>query len=324
MATICITGGNGMIGKQLANYLIQKEHKIIILSRNAARFSNKNITFKKWDISKQYIDPEALINTDVIIHLAGANVAEKRWTKKRKEEILSSRTESGRLLVKALQSNPNHVKTIISASAIGWYGPDNGKAFTEEMPYYPDFLGETCKLWEDSLHPLKNMGVRLITLRIGIVLSNEGGALREFKKPIQFGIAPILGSGKQIISWIHIYDLCRIFEKSISDTSMNGVYNATTPQPLSNKDFMLTLAKSMRNFFIPIHVPAFALKIALGEMSIEVLKSCTVSSAKIQQTGFQFLYPSLEAAVKQLSSPLIPLQEGDKAFLISTIIYFTT
>ncbi len=300
MAIICITGGNGMIGQQLANYLIQKEHKVIILSRNSSGSTNKNISYKKWDIRKGYIDPEAISHADVIIHLAGANVAEKRWTKRRKEEIVSSRTESGRLLVKALQSNPHQVKTIISASAIGWYGPDKDEAFTEDMPNYSDFLGDTCKKWEESLHSVKNMGIRLITIRIGIVLSNHGGALTEFKKPIQFGIAPILGSGKQIISWIHIYDLCRIFDKSISDTSINGVYNAASPQPISNKDFMLTLAKSMRNFFIPIHVPAFALKIALGEMSIEVLKSCRVSSAKIQQTGFHFIYPSLEAALTQL------------------------
>jgi len=171
------------------------------------------------------------------------------------------------------------------------------------MPHYPDFLGETCKKWEESLHPVRNMGIRLVTIRIGIVLSHEGGALREFRKPVQFGIAPILGNGKQIISWIHIDDLCRIFEKSMTDTNMHGIYNATAPQPISNKDFMLTLAKSMKKFFIPIHVPAFALKIALGEMSIEVLKSCTVSSDKLQQTRFQFLYPSLEAALNQLNQP---------------------
>lgn len=301
MAVICITGGNGMIGKHLANYLIQKEHKVIILSRTPASSSNNNITFKMWDIKKGYIDPEALSNTDAIIHLAGANVAEKRWTKRRKDEIVFSRTESGRLLVKALQSNPNRVKTIISASAIGWYGPDRGQVFTEEMPNYPDFLGDTCRKWEESLYPIKEMGIRLVTVRIGIVLSNNGGALAEFKKPISFGIAPTLGSGKQIISWIHIDDLCRIVERSIGDISMQGVYNATAPQPISNKDFMLTLAKKMRRFFIPVYVPAFALKIGLGEMSIEVLKSCTVSSAKLQQTGFRFIYPSLESALNQLN-----------------------
>ncbi|MFN5334748.1 MAG: TIGR01777 family oxidoreductase [Bacteroidota bacterium] len=301
MATICITGGNGMIGKKLTDSLTKNDHNVIILTRHPEKDTRPHVIQKKWDILSGYIDPEALAHTDVIIHLAGANVAEKRWTKQRKEEIVSSRTESGRLLAKALQSNPNRVKTIISASAIGWYGPDSGEFFTEDMPNYPDFLGDTCKKWEESLHPVKNMGIRLVTLRIGIVLSNNGGALAEFKKPIQFGIAPILGNGKQIISWIHIDDLCRIFEKSMADITVNGIYNATAPQPISNKDFMLTLANNMRKFFIPVYVPALALKIVLGEMSIEVLKSCTVSSAKIQETGFQFIYPSLETALKQLN-----------------------
>ena len=306
MATICITGGSGMIGKAIAAHLTAKGHKIIVLTRTLPA-SNKNLSdntiYKIWNIEKNYIDPEAISNTDAIIHLAGASVAEKRWTKKRKEEILNSRTESGKLLIHALQSNPHKVKTIITASAIGWYGPDKGKVFTEDMPAHKDFLGDTCQQWEKSLHPVIDMGIRLVTVRIGIVLSNEGGALAEFKKPVHFGIAPILGSGKQIISWIHIDDLCRIFEKSLTDTNMQGIYNATAPQPVSNKDFMLTLAKSLRKFFIPIHVPAFALKIALGEMSIEVLKSCTVSSGKIQQTGFEFMYPSIEAAFKHLEEP---------------------
>jgi uncharacterized protein (TIGR01777 family) len=301
MAVICITGGNGLIGQHMTEFLIKAGHSIIILTRNPRQDSRAGVIQKKWDIVSGYIDPEALVRTEVIIHLAGANVAEKRWTRKRKDEIVSSRTESARLLVKALESNPNRVKTIISASAIGWYGPDRGHVFTEEMPNHPDFLGDTCKKWEESLHPIKEMGIRLVTVRIGIVLSNNGGALAEFKKPIRFGIAPILGSGKQIISWIHIDDLCRIVERSIGDISMQGVYNATAPQPISNKDFMLTLAKKMRRFFIPVYVPAFALKIGLGEMSIEVLKSCTVTSAKLQQTGFQFIYPSLESALNQLN-----------------------
>lgn len=301
MATICITGGNGMIGKQLSNYLIKKGHQIIILSRKTFKTDNEKITYKKWDINNKFIDPDALLHTDIIIHLAGANVAEKRWTKKRKDEILKSRTESGKLLVHAIQTLPNNVKTIISASAIGWYGPDNGKVFTEEMPAHIDFLGSTCAAWETSMHPVKEMGIRLITLRIGIVLANEGGALTEFKKPIRFGIAPILGSGQQMISWIHIDDLCRMMDFAITHPEISGIYNATTPYPVTNKELILQLAKQTRKFFIPIHVPAFALKIALGEMSIEVLKSCTTSSEKIKNAGFQFLYPSIESAIKQLA-----------------------
>ncbi|MBU6159382.1 MAG: DUF1731 domain-containing protein, partial [Bacteroidetes bacterium] len=132
----------------------------------------------------------------------------------------------------------------------------------------------------------------------GIVLSNEGGALEEFKKPLRFGIAPILGSGRQIISWIHIQDLIRLFEYAIENPQTEGVYNAVAPNPVSNKTLMLTLAKTNRSFFIPFYVPAFLLKIILGEMSIEVLKSCTVSSEKIQQAGFRFRYATIEEALK--------------------------
>lgn len=300
MAIICITGGTGLLGKKLTDHLINSGHAVIILTRNPKADTRQGVTQKKWDIGSDYIDPEALANTDIIIHLAGANVAEKRWTKKRKQEIVDSRTESGKLLANAIQKIPNKVKTIITASGIGWYGPDKGKVFTEDMPAYPDFLGETCKQWEASLAPVIDMHIRLIKLRIGIVMLNEGGALAEFKKPLRFGIAPILGSGKQKISWIHIEDLSRIIDFAINNPEINGIYNATAPYPVSNKEFILTLAKKTKPFYIPVYVPAFILKIVLGEMSIEVLKSCTTSSEKIRKAGFQFLYPSIDAALEEL------------------------
>jgi len=289
-----------MIGKKLTVHLVDKGHQVIILSRKTSKSSSNNVVYKQWDLQRKYIDPEALINTNVIIHLAGANVAEKRWTSKRKKEILSSRTDSGKLLIHALQTLPHKVHTIITASAIGWYGPDQGKVFTEEMSAHTDFLGSTCKAWEESLHPAIEMGIRLTTLRIGIVMANEGGALAEFIKPVRLGIAPILGSGKQIISWIHIEDLCRMIEFVIHHPEVSGIYNASTPFPVSNKELMLQLAQLTRRLFIPIHVPAFLLKLVLGEMSIEVLKSCTTSSEKIRQAGFQFLYPSVETALAAL------------------------
>lgn len=289
-----------MIGQKLTKYLVGKGHQVIILSRKPSSSSSTGILYKQWDLQRKYIDPEALINTNVIIHLAGANVAEKRWTHKRKKEILSSRTESGKLLIQALQTLPHKVHTIIAASAIGWYGPDQGKVFTEDMSAHTDFLGSTCKAWEESLHPVTEMGIRLTTLRIGIVMANEGGALAEFIKPVRLGIAPILGSGKQIISWIHIEDLCRVIEFVIHHPEVIGIYNATTQFPVSNKELMLQLARLTRRLFIPIHVPAFLLKLVLGEMSIEVLKSCTTSSEKIRQAGFTFLYPSIHSALDEL------------------------
>jgi uncharacterized protein (TIGR01777 family) len=250
------------------------------------------------------IDKLAIAESDYIIHLAGAGVAEKRWSRKRKVEIVTSRIQSSYLLVKSLTEIPNKVKAVISSSAIGWYGPDTNKTemgFAEDAPAHNDFLGETCLKWEQSIEPVTQLGIRLVKLRTGIVLSNKGGALKEFKKPLQFGLAAVLGSGKQIISWIHIDDLCRMFEYAIEHDTLKGSYNAVAPKPVTNKELTLTLAKKMKgNAYIIAPVPSFVLKLVLGEMSIEVLKSTTVSASKIKNAGFQFLYPSIDAALNEL------------------------
>ena len=162
-------------------------------------------------------------------------------------------------------------------------------------------MGETCKQWELSVHPISLTKKRLVKLRIGIVLSKDGGALKEFLKPLKFGIATILGFGKQKISWIHIDDLCRMFIVAIEQENMNGVYNAVAPMVTTNSKFNIALAKKLRGkFYIPIFVPKFMLKIVLGELSIEVLKSSDISCKKIHDTGFQFLYPSIESAFEQM------------------------
>ncbi len=303
MATICITGGTGLIGSALSQYLSAKGHAIIILSRTSKSSLTKGISYALWDVEAGTIDREAISSSDYIIHLAGAGVADKRWTKKRKAEITSSRVQGGQLLVKALTEIPNNVKAVICSSAIGWYGPDNGKPFVETDPVYNDFLGETCKVWEEATEPVETLGKRLVKLRTGIVLSNDGGALKEFINPLRFGLATILGSGKQMISWIHIDDLCRMYEAAILNEDMKGIYNAVAPNPVTNKDLTVALAKKMRgNTFITVPVPSFVLKIVLGELSIEVLKSATISSSKIQNAGFQFLYPTIYAAFNELIS----------------------
>ena len=213
-------------------------------------------------------------------------------------------------MVATLQNNSNKVKAVISASAIGWYGADvtsdsKHQGFLETDKVATGFLGETCKLWEESVDPVQQLGIRLVKLRTGIVLSNDGGALAEFKKPIKMGIAGILGNGKQIVSWIHIDDLCRMYIAAIENDLMSGSYNAVAPEPVSNKMLTLELAKRIKGkFFIPVHVPAFVLQLMLGESSVEVLKSSTVSSEKIRQTGFKFLYPDIKCALQQLCNTI--------------------
>jgi uncharacterized protein (TIGR01777 family) len=307
MTTILITGGTGMIGTRLTKLLLGKGYDVIILTRNASQVKHKlpGVSYANWDINQQTIDQDAITKADHIIHLAGAGVADKRWTKKRKREIVNSRTQSSELIVRALEEIPNKIRTVVSASAIGWYGPDTilnkQNGFTEDAKADTAFLGETCRLWEAAIDPVEQNNKRLVKLRTGIVLNKDGGALAEFKKPLKAFVAAILGDGKQVVSWTHVDDLCRIYLSAIENEKLNGVYNAVAPNPVTNKELTLTLAKKMRgNFFIPIHVPAFALKIALGEMSIEVLKSARVNSQKIRSTGFEFSYPTIEAAFAEL------------------------
>ncbi|TDH23352.1 TIGR01777 family protein [Segetibacter sp. 3557_3] len=305
MSCILITGGTGLIGAALTKMLVAKGHEVIILSRSAKRPAENNVRFAAWDINAGIIDREAISQADVLVHLAGAGVANKRWTSSRKKEIVESRTKSSALLVKALTEIPNKITTVLSASAIGWYGTDErhkftNKPFNEETPADTDFLGETCRLWEESINPVEKLGKRLVKLRTGIVLSNEGGAYAEFKKPIQFGIAGFLGSGKQVISWIHMEDMCRMYLYAM-ETNISGVFNAVAPMPVTNKELTFKLANKIRGkFFVPLHVPGFALRMLLGGMSVEVLKSATVSAEKIRVAGFHFLYPSIDAALDAL------------------------
>lgn len=308
MRTVLITGGTGLIGKALMQSLLDRGYAVIILSREINdKPAVKNLSYALWNLKEKTIDRDAIAKADHIIHLAGAGVADKRWAKKRKQEIVDSRVNSGHLIVDSLSRIPNQVRTVVSSSAIGWYGPDpvvqgdekELRKFTEIDPLSNDFLGQTCKKWEESIEPVTAIGKRLVKLRTGIVLSKQGGALKEFTKPMKFGIAAILGNGRQIISWIDIEDLVDMYVAAIENEAMEGSYNAVAPNPVSNKELTLTLARGRKKFFIPVHVPAFLLRLVLGQMSIEVLKSATVSADKILKTGFHFKFPFIKSALER-------------------------
>jgi len=305
MSTVLITGGTGLIGKHLTQLLQQKGYQVTILARETPPDPLPDVTYAKWNIPQGSIDTKAVTTADYIIHLAGANVADGRWTDKRKQELIESRTKSSELIVNTLRNNTHQVKAVVSASATGWYGEYDGDqlspGFDEDAAPANDFLGETCRLWEESIQPVENMGIRLVKLRTGIVLAKEGGAFTEFRKPIKFGIAAIMDGGDQVVSWVHIDDICRMYWYALQNEQVRGAYNAVAPNPVSNKTLVLEIAKQQRGKrFIPIHVPSFILKLMLGEMSVEILKSVKASAGRIKSTGFQFLYPSLEAAVKAL------------------------
>ena len=307
MQTILITGGTGLVGTALTKMLVENGNKVIILTRSIkGKQASDAVSYALWDVEQQTIDTDALSAADCIVHLAGAGVVDQRWTNAYKKTIVDSRVDSGNFLIESLRNHPHKVKTIISSSAIGWYGADQKEnvPFVETDPADKHFLGETCQLWEESIRPASKMGIRVCTIRTGIVLSKNGGALAEFMKPIRLGVAAILGNGKQMVSWIHIDDLCRIFMHAIQNENLNGNYNGVAPKPVSNQQLTLELARIMRKqFFVPMHVPAFVLKCIMGESSIEVLKSTNVSSKKIQASGFTFYYPSITAALNALINP---------------------
>ena len=310
MPSVLITGGTGLVGTAVKALLEQKGYEVVLLTRSKTPTKGQ----AHWDINAGTIDSTAIAAADYIIHLAGAGVADKRWSTARKQEILDSRTKSSALLVKALQETPNKVKAVISASAIGWYGPDNidnhnndlsAQGFVETDPSYPDFLGTTCAAWEASIAPVtantNGLQKRLVCLRTGIVLSKHGGALKEFLKPLAVRMAAVLGNGKQMISWIDVRDLAKMFVYALENENISGSYNAVAPAPVSNKTLTQTLAKVLYgSFYITTYVPSFVLKIMLGEMSIEVLKSTTVSAQKITEAGFVFDYPTITSSLSTL------------------------
>lgn len=304
MRTILITGGTGLVGNALSAMLLAKNYSVIILTRNIPSENyNKNLQYALWNVKEGTIDLNAIQKADAIIHLAGAGVMDKKWNEAYKNEIEESRTKSSYLLVDALRNNPHKVKVIVSSSAIGWYGGDKipNHFFKENDQADNEFLGIVCKKWEQSIETASTLGIRVCKLRTGIVLSKAGGAYVEFRKSLAFGIASILGNGKQMVSWIHIEDLCRQYIFALENENMSGSYNAVAPSPASNKELTLTIAKVVRGkFYIPVNVPTFMLKLILGNRSIEILKSATVSAQKIKDAGFTFLYPSALSAVEEI------------------------
>lgn len=301
MKTVGITGGTGFIGRYLTEVLIDKGYKVLIFSRSARNHASESVSYAHWDAEKGEIDKAALARLDGLVHLAGESIAEKRLTEKRKQEIINSRVHSTDFLVAQLKAHAPACKTLVAASAMGFYGPDRPgtSPFTESAPPYDDFLGNTCRQWESATLQAKDF-LRTVIIRIGIVLGKDGGAFPELSGSLSFGVMPILGGGKQVVSWIEVTDLARLFLFALENGAMSGVYNGVSPNPVSHRQLMHAIAKEKGGLAIPMPVPAFVLKIALGEMSTEVLKSCTVSAAKTIAAGFNFDYPDINGALKKL------------------------
>lgn len=299
--TVLITGGTGMIGKRLTQLLQEKGYEVAYLSRKQE--SIPNVKVYRWDVEKNWIDEKALVNADYIIHLAGAGIADSRWTDKRKQEIIHSRTSTIELIARELQGRPYKVKAFVSASAIGFYGADTGdKRLTEQNSSGSDFLAHVTRHWENASELISHVGIRTTKLRIGVVLSSEGGALPKIMMPIRWGVGAPLGNGKQWMSWIHLDDLCRLFINALENEKWHGVYNAVAPNPVTNEVLTRQIADVIhRPLWMP-NIPAFTLRILYGEMANVVLGGNYVINQRIKnETDFQYQFENIHQALADIA-----------------------
>lgn len=297
---VLITGGSGLVGTTLSSKLTEQGYEVIHLSRFKSK-SSKYKTFT-WDIAEGVIEQGALDGVDVIIHLAGAGVADKRWTDERKRVLTSSRIDSANLIFEQLKSMNKKINAFISASAIGIYGFDTGGIVQTEdrIQLGDDFLATLTKKWELAADQFGDLGTRVVKLRIGLVLSREGGLLEKLLPVAKIGMSSAFGSGDQYMSWIHIDDLVNMFVESIKNKKLNGVYNAVAPNPVSNKEFLSILSDALnRPYFLP-NTPKFLLKFVFGELASAITGGNKVSSRKIEASGFKFQFEDLQASLKDL------------------------
>lgn len=299
MAKVIITGGTGLIGSMLTKLLLARKDEVIILStQKVPKSRNAQVQYVYWNPEQLYLDSDFTADNCNIINLAGASVAGKRWSIARKKEIVESRTMSLRTLHQAVVSKQIQARQLVSASAIGYFASQD-KLLNENDEADDSFLSQTCFLWEQEALKFRALQIPTAIVRVGIVLSKEGGALKEFLNPLRWGVAAIPGSGSQMMSWVHIEDICRLI-LHVMDTESNDIYNAVADIPVSTNALFDALLKIKSG--IKVHIPEYLLKIVLGEMSTEILKSSEVNNAKIRSTGFTFHYPNIESALENLLS----------------------
>lgn len=297
---ILITGASGLVGTELVTLLLQNGVEVHYLTTSKKKIvkEDKYHGFF-WNPAQGIIDENALLGVDVVIHLAGASIS-KPWTKAYKQEILESRIDATNTLYKAIKENPNQVSQIISASAIGIYPNHPDTVYTElSIATQNGFLGHVVEKWEESVNKFKPLGIKVCKLRTGIVLAKNGGALPEMLKPIRLGLGAAFGTGKQMTSWIHIHDLASMYFFAAKN-GWEGIFNAVSPDPVSNKTLTEELAiHTRRPLFLP-NIPKFVMKWVLGERHELLFADTNVSAQKALDHGFAFRFPKLKTALNDL------------------------
>ena len=297
--SVLITGASGLVGTALTEVLLKNHYQVSHLGRS--RTSKKSVKSYIWDIKRGFIEEGAIESANIVVHLAGAGVADKPWTESRKQEIMQSRVQSTRLLFEKLASIEHQCEAVVAASAIGIYGMNTGADWVdEESTAGTGFLVDVVRQWEQEITRFEQLNLRVVTLRTGVVLSDEGGALPKIAKPIKMNVGAAIGTGDQYMSWIHIDDLCGIILSAIRDGHYQGVFNAVAPNPVTNKQFTKILAQVLNKALWLPPVPGMVLKMALGELAQVVLGGNRVSAKKIVAQGYHFEYGELTPALQAI------------------------
>ncbi|TDG35406.1 TIGR01777 family protein [Pedobacter changchengzhani] len=297
---ILITGASGLVGTALKKQLLAQGNEVNTLSRRQTDEPNNYV----WSVEKQEIDANCLKGVDAVIHLAGEPVVDKKWTEDRKKSIIDSRVQSTSLVLNAIKKSDSHqIKSFIAASAVGFYGDCGDEILTEDTEVGYGFLADCCKLWENAVDEANKLGLRVVKLRTGIVLSLKGGALPQLATPVKLFVGAALGTGKQWVPWLHINDMVDMYIKAVENPSMCGAYNACAPYPITNETLTKALAKHFHRPYWPIKVPEFLLKTLMGERSDAILMSSNTSAQHILDAGYQFQFIKLEDAIRELYPP---------------------
>ena len=296
--SILLAGGTGFIGARMAEVFKGKGHEVRILTRTPRGDGQFG-----WNLAAGTIDDLAVAGVDVVINLAGAGIADGRWTPARKKLIIDSRVQSARLLREAFQRLQHFPKAYLSISGIGYYGNSGeSRVYETDTPADNGFMVQCCAAWEQGVEEIGALGIRTAIFRAGIVLDKSGGALREMARPLLFGIGGYFADGQAWYSWIHRDDLCRMFLWAAETPAVEGIFNAVSPHPARNVDFIKAVAKAMRKPALFIPAPAFALRLVFGEMADTILFSNRVSAEKVIGAGFHFQYPELAGALARIYS----------------------
>jgi uncharacterized protein (TIGR01777 family) len=320
---IIITGGTGFIGRKLTDSLATDSHEVIILSRHPKQVKEfpAQVKIVGWDAKSAQGWGHLADGADVIVNLAGESIAgsgliPSRWTEKRKQRIVQSRTEAAAAVVQAVEAATNKPHVVIQASAVGYYGACGDEVITESHQPGNDFLGRVCVQWENASAKLDDLGVRRAVIRIGLILSAEDGVLPRLMLPFHFFAGGPLGTGKQWYPWIHINDVVSAIRFIITQDSTQGVHNLTAPNPLTNRDFSRALGRAMhRPSFVP--VPSFPFKLALGEMATLILDGQRAVPQKLTQMGFNFQFDEADTALRDLLQPKQTLSSPQTDFTTS-------